>query len=421
MADSDRAPRQGQLVLAVVILCLILLPFIPWRLGEDSEPVVLNGTQEDGRGGSEASLPQHQSILYADTPDDLADLYNGLLVKTALEKEEGSTASVERENDQAYAIDFNVRLRVPAPNQSLEDLRNLNPKLPEILPGLTAMMGTAKVSEFYHLLYRLKTERLQKYLTQLRRIPSRHNYFDCETVLELQHPVTEQRVLFMQGEMDVVSDGSDGDRSPEYDEYIAKSRYYQPFTSYSWPKKTQQPNPLLSRYEARLKAAQSKGDAEQIAKLKSDITGLKERSYLIARKDPFVVIPTSFLRQQNRTPYGPTMGDYCVVIHQDKVYPAIIGDAGPTYKMGEASLRIAQEINAKATPYNRPVSSLTVTYVVFPQSRDPKDAPNLKHWHQRCAEFLEAIGGLGEGYALHEWEDLFKQPDASAAIEAPGS
>ena len=409
MADSDRAQRPGQLVLAVVILCLILLPFIPWRRSEEPNPVMHDGLTGNARALETASR-ESQSILYADTPDDVADLYNGLLVTTALEKEEGDTASVERETDQAYAIDFTVKLRVPAANQSLEDLRNLNPTLPEILPGLSDMMGTAKVSEFYHLLYRLKTERLQRYLTRLRKVPSRHNYFDCETVLELQHPVTEQRVLFLQGEMDVVSDGSDGDRSPGYDDYIAESTYYQPFTSYSWPKKTKQPNPLLPRYEARLKAVQAEGDAEQIAKLKSDITGLKERSYLIARKDPFVVIPTSFLRQQTRTPFGPTMGDYCVVIHEDKVFPAIIGDAGPTYKMGEASLRIAQEINPEATPYKRPVSSLTVTYVVFPQSRDPKDAPDLEHWHRRCGELLDAIGGLGEGYALHEWEDLFKKP-----------
>ena len=26
-------------------------------------------------------------------------------------------------------------------------------------------------------------------------------------------------------------------------------------------------------------------------------------------------------------------------------------------------------------------------------------------------ELLEEIGGLGEGYALHEWQDLLKKPD----------
>ena len=84
----------------------------------------------------------------------------------------------------------------------------LNERLPDILPGLASMMETAEVSKFYHLLYQLKTQRVQRYLTRLKRVPSRHNFFDCETVLELTHPESEQRVLLMQGDMDVVSDGS---------------------------------------------------------------------------------------------------------------------------------------------------------------------------------------------------------------------
>jgi hypothetical protein len=58
------------------------------------------------------------------------------------------------------------------------------------------------------------------------------------------------------------------------------------------------------------------------------------------------------------------------------------------------------------------VSDLKVSYVVFPGSRNPeRGPPDYKQWRERCEELLEEIGGLGEGYALHEWQDLLKKPD----------
>ena len=349
-----------------------------------------------------------RAVDYGDTPDDLVKLYNGFQVRTTMEASEGEHASIERKDQGAYEIEYKLKLRVPKASDTLEDLAKLNERLPAILPGLASMMPTAKVSGFYHLLYKLKTERVQRYLTRLRRVPSRHNFFDCETVLELKHPESEQRVLLIQGDMDVVSDGSDGDRMPEVDEYIAKSPYYQPFTSYGWKKRTRQPNPLLARWEKKLADAKK---AITIKTLKAEIADLKARSYLIARKDPFVVIPTSFVLAK-QSEFRPSIGDYCVVIYGDKVYPAILGDAGPTYKSGESSLRMAQEISKKASPYNRPVSDLTVTYIIFPQSRDqPFGPPDLKRWYSRCEEYLGKIGGLGDGYQMHVWEDLFAKDE----------
>jgi hypothetical protein len=76
------------------------------------------------------------------------------------------------------------------------------------------------------------------------KILDRHNFYDTETILELTHPATQRRTLLIQSEMDVVADGSDGDRMPTLDEYIYISDYYQPFTSYAWPKATKTPNPL---------------------------------------------------------------------------------------------------------------------------------------------------------------------------------
>ena len=109
-----------------------------------------------------------------------------------------------------------------------------------------------------------------------------------------------------------------------------------------------------------------------------------------------------------------------MVVHGGKVYPSIVGDGGPTFKVGEASLRMAREINSKASPYSRPVSDLKVSYLVFPGSREPeKGPPDYVKWRERCEELLDGIGGLGEGYALHEWEDLLAPPPAETPSPAP--
>lgn len=361
---------------------------------------------------------------------DFAELYNGFKIVSELDATEGELASLERKREESCEIQFKLRIRVPEPNQTLVDLASLNEKLPHILPGLSGMLGDSKVSGFYHRLYELKTKRMQTYLTRLDQILSRHNYYDCDTVLELTAAATQRRLLLVQGDMDVVSDGSDGDRSPEYDEYIATSQHYQPFTSYGWAKRTKQPNPLLVRWEktltdgeAELKKpgtseARKKDLRESIAKWKREIRDLRARSFLIARKDPFVVVPLSFLGYTGKEAFAPAIGDYVVVIYGERVFPAILGDAGPSFKVGEASLRIAQEIDPRSSPYRRPVSDLTVTYLVFPGTAEkPFAPPDLARWRARCSELLGEIGGLGEGFVLHEWEDLFAKetPEGEAA------
>ncbi|RYD37288.1 MAG: hypothetical protein EOP87_03860, partial [Verrucomicrobiaceae bacterium] len=120
--------------------------------------------------------------------------------------------------------------------------------------------------------------------------------------------------------------------------------------------------------------------------------------------------------------FAPKVGDYAVVVHGKKVYPAIVGDGGPTFKVGEASLRMARELNPKSSPYSRPVSDLKVTYLAFPGSREKeKGPPDYEKWRQRCHELLGEMGGLGEGYQLHQWTDLLPKPvlPAPAPDQAP--
>jgi hypothetical protein len=299
-----------------------------------------------------------------------------------------------------------------------------------VLPGLEAMLPAAKVSGFYHKLYENKTNAVQRDLTRLNRLLDRHNFFDCETILELSHPVSQRKALLIQSEMDVVADGSDGDRMPTLDEYIYLSDYYQPFTSYAWAKRSKTPNPLLARWEARLKKAKEefaiKGLSAQrnrelralIDQLDLEVKDLKARSSLIAEKDPFIVISLLFRPYADTNPHTPKVGDYAVVIHEGKLYPAICGDYGPTQKMGEASLFMAKTINEKSTPYRRPVSDLKVTYLIFPGTAErPFGPPDLDRWHARCAEYLEEIGTPNAAAVLHRWEDPFKKPEPVVVAE----
>jgi hypothetical protein len=111
------------------------------------------------------------------------------------------------------------------------------------------------------------------------------------------------------------------------------------------------------------------------------------------------------------------MGDYAVVIHGNKMYPAICGDYGPTQKMGEASLFMAKAISEKATPYRRPESDLKVTYLIFPGTAEkPNAPPNLNHWHEKCSAYLKEFGAPGPGHELHRWEDPFKKPEPIPAV-----
>ncbi|TDU64548.1 chitosanase (glycosyl hydrolase group 75) [Prosthecobacter fusiformis] len=354
---------------------------------------------------------------------DVSTFYNGITIETELLTEQGTYASLERLDPDAYKAEFKLSVRVPKANQELKELSRINSQLPTLLPGLQAMLPTAKVSGFYHRLYENKTNGIQRDITRLNRILDRHNFFDCETILEMTHPTTSRKVLLIQSEMDVVADGSDGDRMATLDEYIYMSDYYQPFTSYAWAKKTQTPNPLLARWEERLKKAKEQFNVKGlsadrnrelkalISQLGLEIGEMKARSSLIAEKDPFIVLSLLF-RGYPANKHTPNMGDYAVVIHEGKMYPAICGDYGPSQKMGEASLMMAKTINAKASPYRRPESDLKVTYVVFPGTAEkPNSPPNLDRWHEKCASYLQEIGTDNAGQMLHRWEDPFKKPE----------
>jgi len=354
---------------------------------------------------------------------DVRALAKGITLKTRVEVEPGGLASAERIDGESYVAEFLLKVRLPVASKTLGELEKVNGRLGSLLPGLAPMLDKAVVSPHFNTLYKNKTERIKRDAVQLNELLTKHNMYDCETILNLTHP-GGRKVFLLQAEMDVVSDGSDGDRLPEMPDEIVKSANYQPFTSYGWKKVTATPNPMVAGWEERLKNGTEELERagttterkrwlrERIGFLKRGIEDMKYRSFLIAEYDPFIVMSVNLLTDRS-DPFAPKVGDYAVVIHGNKLYPAIVGDGGPTFKAGEASLRLAKEINPSATPYRRPVSDLTVTYLVFPGTAEsPKCAPDYAAWRSKCEGLLQEIGGMGEGAVLHEWANLFPPPPA---------
>jgi hypothetical protein len=348
----------------------------------------------------------------------VAQLYNGIKIQTDLNTQIGDQAAKERESSNAYQVQFSLNLRIPTPSASAHQLQSINPSLPLLLNDFNLILQRSQPSRFFYHLYDTKTSSVKNNLTQLNKLLDRHNYYDCDTILEAQHPQSQRKLLWIQSEMDVVSDGSDGDRLPKIDDYITFSDYYQPFTSYAWPKKGTTPNPLLSPWQKRLDQQKSEltklsSTTEKYKELKNtikttelEITDLKTRSSLISEIDPFIVISLLFKPYNGHHSYAPQIGDYALVIHEDKIYPAICGDYGPTNKMGEASLKLAKAINPNANPYRRPENDLKVSYIIFPNTAErPFTTPNLLHWQEKCQDYLNEIGGLLPSYQLHLWEE----------------
>jgi hypothetical protein len=348
---------------------------------------------------------------------DTGRLFNGITLHSSVETTPGADATTERTDPESYVLDLKLNARVPVPNRTIEELAKVTPRLPELLPGLSAMTGPDSVSPLFTELYNTKVRMLRENLVRLDLVLSRHNFFDCQTVLQLQHPQTKRKALLLQADMDVDCDGSDGDRMPAS---LGAPTNFKPFTSFKWNKKTATPNPYLAGTEERLKKAEDefaakattaerKNDLRKaITQLHTEVATLKKFSFLIGTTDPYIVIPGAFTHGRD----AAKTGDYAVVVFGDGIYPAIVGDIGPNDKVGEASFRIAKQVNPQATPYNRPVSDLKVTYLMFPGTADPQfGPPDLEKLAARCQQLVDEIGGAS--VPLHHWENIIPTPTPS--------
>jgi hypothetical protein len=356
---------------------------------------------------------------------DTAKLFNGVTVHATVETHPGADATTERIDPESYVLDLKLRARLPSPNKTIEELAKISPQLPTLLPGLAAMLSPDPVSPLFAQLYDTKVKVLRENLVRLDQVLSRHNFFDCQTVLQMEHPQTHRKALLLQADMDVDADGSDADRMPIG---TGVTTNFKPFTSYRWPKKTPAPNPYLPAIEDRLKKVEDEYALKTttperkrelrsaISSLRDEVASLKKSSFLIGATDPYIVVAGPFARGKDAV----KVGDYALVIFADGVYPAIVGDIGPNDRVGEASLRIAKQINGLSTAYNRPVSDLKVTYLIFPGTADkPFGPPDLEKLQVRCEALVKEIGGAS--VPLHRWENIIPPPPTPTPSPTPTS
>ena len=193
---------------------------------------------------------------------ETAKLFNGVEIHSKVTTVEGAPAVVERKTPDAYTLELDVQVRVPQAAQTLEQLAAADPLIGSLLPGLKDELPTSKVSNFYHGLYQLKVDAVNRTLARLDQIVSRHNFFDCNTILELQDQKTNRKALLIQSDMDVNADGSDADRASDVEGSTAN---FQPFTSYRWPKKTNKVSQFIPEREEKLKQLQSEYEAKDNA------------------------------------------------------------------------------------------------------------------------------------------------------------
>ena len=354
--------------------------------------------------------------------DHISKMTPGLNVLSSVQFEEGTTASQDRKAQSAYQVRVALSLRLPKAADG-EGLKHANPKLPELFPRYNDFMGKARVSQWYQALYLHKQNRVRKEAATLARLLDRHNYYDTDTILEIDAPETGRKVLWMQADMDVVSDGSDGDRLPDMPEKVKNSDFYQPMTSYRWRKLGNKPNPLLPHWEERVKklSKDKKANADDLQYARNVVHDLKKYSFLLAEYDSFVVAPLTFNGGSNSA-YRPQLGDYVAVVVGDRVFPAIVGDFGPRFKAGEASLRLARLINPKATPFARPVSDLGVSYIFFPGSKEPENGPiNYERLNTRVQELLQEMGGLSPAAQFQQVDDLLAPKPAPQPEPQPAA
>ena len=359
-------------------------------------------------------LPPPQPVVVAPPPPppppsiplkkiDTTKLFQGAKVKTTLNAIDGDSATLERQDESAYEISVTVNIRVPSTGSDLERLTRVNPDLPAALPSLPSLLADASVPPHFGDLYRRKVANLSGKLTRLDELLSRHNFFDTETLLEIQHPETGRRALLLQADMDVDTDGSDGDRVPTIE---GTSATFQPFTSYRWPKRTKLPNPFLEPWKKKLKDAETalaavksspqktKELSETVQTLRQEVADLGKASFLVGTNDPYIVLPLPLVSSRSALKPLAAVGDFCVVIHGKRMFPAIVGDAGPSIKTGEASLRLCKEINASSASNARAESDLKVTYLVFPgTAHSPKSPPHPGEWWTNCHILLNELGG----------------------------
>jgi hypothetical protein len=105
--------------------------------------------------------------------------------------------------------------------------------------------------------------------------------------------------------------------------------------------------------------------------------GVPGREVFVNAEDvPYVVLPGKFYRQ-----FGVGLGDVAAVVYRGQVQYAIFADTGPSNKIGEGSIKLAQlfEHDPYVTRGGRRIIGRSipsgVKYIIFPGTADPAATP----------------------------------------------
>ena len=77
----------------------------------------------------------------------------------------------------------------------MAELEASNPELSKILPGLPALIEKAEVSPWFHKLYENKSTRVRRDANTLNELLTKHNVYDCETILHFRTPTRKTGVF----------------------------------------------------------------------------------------------------------------------------------------------------------------------------------------------------------------------------------
>jgi len=103
-----------------------------------------------------------------------------------------------------------------------------------------------------------------------------------------------------------------------------------------------------------------------------------------AEQIPYFVLPAGSYKQ-----LGIKLGDIAAVRYQGKVQFAVFADVGPSYKMGEGSMALAQALGINPSPTRGGTASPQVEYLVFRGSGDRTPGHPVIN-HQKGVALLNA-------------------------------
>jgi hypothetical protein len=115
--------------------------------------------------------------------------------------------------------------------------------------------------------------------------------------------------------------------------------------------------------------------------------------YLDSESIPFFVMPGSHYN-------GLKLGD-CGLVYNTKTGDncyAVFGDVGPSAKIGEGSIRLAEALKIDSAPKNGGTESKVIVYLAFPGSVGAWKPPSV--WFDAANTMFKAWGGMSRFHKL---------------------